>query len=86
MAGIESGDRKEMYRIFYRSFTAIYRNFTAIFLGLGGRNPAPPPPSLLVAAPSFNRATGNRFLLTTVETSLEPLGQALALGDPSPLR
>ena len=36
MAGIESGDRKEKYRNFYR-------NFTPIFLGLGDRNSPPPP-------------------------------------------
>ena len=42
MAGIESGDQKEMYRNFYRNFTAISRSFTAIFSGVGDGNPPPP--------------------------------------------
>ena len=48
MAGIESGDEKEMYRNFYRNFTAIFRNFTAIFVGLGDRIPPPPPGPRLI--------------------------------------
>ena len=39
MAGIESGDQKEVYHNFNH-------NFTAIFSGLGDRNPPPPPASV----------------------------------------
>ena len=46
MAGIESGDQKEMYRNFYRNFAAIFRNFLQFyrnFFRLGGPQSPPPP-------------------------------------------
>ena len=48
MAGIESGDQKEMYR----NFTAIFRNFPLVyrnFFRLGGPHPPPPPQVQYVA-------------------------------------
>ena len=42
MAGIESGDQKEMYRNFYCNFIAISRNFPQFFQAWGTANPPPP--------------------------------------------
>ena len=47
VAGIESGDQKEMYRNFYRNFTAIFRSFPQFyrnFFRFGGPQSPPPPP------------------------------------------
>ena len=62
MAGIESGDQKEMYRNFYRNFTAIFRNFPQFyhnFSCLGDRNTPAPPPQCFAMEGSHRRLKRN---------------------------
>ena len=96
MAGIESGDPKEMYCNFYRIFTAIYHNFTAIFSGLGDYPPgwgvelnSTPPPSHPRLKDGFLSQKANMYMPSKVPTGIltqpppTPLGPKQRLGGPS---